>query len=94
MGKQRLTTLFLLLEAFARELDSRKMRIDNICQLINSESRIFLNPSEDDEQEFKLLLTETDKDSLLALLKQKELPKSYSINIKNNFNYFVDELKI
>lgn len=65
-------------EAFARELDSRKIEIDNMSA-DKLRNRYLLNPSEDDEQEFKLLLTETDKDSLLALLKQKELPKSYSL---------------
>lgn len=90
-GQQRLTTIFLLLEAFARELSIRQKEIDRMSS-DKLRNRYLLNPSEDDEQEFKLLLTETDKDSLLALLRQKDLPRLFSINIKNNFNYFSEEL--
>lgn len=91
-GQQRLATLFLLLEAFARELHIRQKEIDNMSS-DKLRNRYLLNPSEDDEQEFKLLLTETDKDSLLALLKQKDLPSLFSVNIINNFNYFSEQLK-
>src|SRR5690625_7575388 len=43
-----------------------------------------LNPLEDGERGFKLLLTQTDKDSLLPLLRQKPWPDQPSLRIQAN----------
>lgn len=47
-----------------------------------------LNPYESGEKGYKLLLTETDKDSLLALIKQRPMPENYSHRIMEKL-YFL-----
>lgn len=93
-GQQRLTTITLLIEALARALgdsepldgfSSRKLR-----------EYYMLNPLEKGERRYKLLLSQTDKNSLLALLDQQSQPKECSIRITENFALFeklIDELE-
>ena len=47
-----------------------------------------LNPDEEGERHFKLLLSETDKDTLLALLQSKPLPDVSSTRIVENHALF------
>lgn len=65
-GQQRLTTVALLIEALARAVgDSEPMDGFSARKLRNY---YLLNPEEDGERRFKLLLSQTDKASLIALL--------------------------
>ena len=52
-----------------------------------------LNPLEEKDRHYKLLLTQTDKDSLVALFDQKSWPIGYSIRIKENFDFFEKKIK-
>ena len=52
-----------------------------------------LNPEEEGERHFKLLLTQTDKQSLLALMQQKPEPDKPSLRIANNFEFFDKRVK-
>jgi len=56
-------------------------------------SYYLLNPLEDGERGFKLLLTQTDKESLLALVQQKGQPIDHSLRINENFVFFEDQVK-
>ncbi len=47
-----------------------------------------MDPLEDGDRAFKLVLTQTDKDTLIALVRQKELPQNYSVRVKENFEFF------
>ena len=85
-GQQRLTTVMLILEALARRLgetepvdgfSARKLR-----------NYYLLNPLEEGERGFKLLLTQTDKQNLLALLQQTSPPAETSLRITDNFAFF------
>ncbi|HCK2705316.1 TPA: DUF262 domain-containing protein, partial [Escherichia coli] len=51
-----------------------------------------LNPYESGEKGFKLLLTETDKDSLLALIKQRPMPENYSHRIMETLLSLMNKL--
>jgi uncharacterized protein with ParB-like and HNH nuclease domain/predicted transport protein len=91
-GQQRLTTISLLLEALARQLgdtepldgfSARKLR-----------SYYLLNPLEDGDRGYKLLLTQTDKDTLLALVQQKDLPKEQSLRVRENFEFFEKQIVV
>ena len=63
-GQQRLTTVTLILEALARQLgDSEPVDGFSARKL---RSYYLLNPLEEGERGFKLLLTQTDKASLLV----------------------------
>lgn len=93
-GQQRLTTVSLLLEALARELGETEP-VDGFSAAKLRHYHL-LNPLEKGERFFKLLLTQTDKQSLLAIVQQKELPEEHSIRVKENFAFFahrVAELK-
>ena len=85
-GQQRLTTAMLILEALARRVgddepidgfSARKLR-----------SYYLLNTLEEGERGFKLLLTQTDKQSLLALLQQNAQPTDPSLRVVENFAFF------
>lgn len=85
-GQQRLTTVTLLLEALARHLgDGEPVEGFSAKKLRNY---YLLNPLEDGEKAFKLLLTQTDKDTLTALVEQRPLPAHGSLRIAQNFELF------
>ncbi len=90
-GQQRLTTVMLIIEALARALGAsepfagfspRKLR-----------NYYLLNDLEDGDRGFKLILTQTDKDTLLALVQQKPLPAEFSLRIAENFEFFSDQIE-
>jgi uncharacterized protein with ParB-like and HNH nuclease domain/predicted transport protein len=90
-GQQRLTTVSLILESLARHLgDAEPLDGFSAKKLRNY---YLLNPEEDGDRGFKLLLTQTDKQSLLALVQQKPLPPEYSLRLKENFRFFEAEVQ-
>jgi uncharacterized protein with ParB-like and HNH nuclease domain/predicted transport protein len=90
-GQQRLTTVMLIIEALARRLgDTEPVDGFSAKKLRNY---YLLNPLEDGERGFKLLLTQTDKHSLLALMQQKPLPADPSLRIKDNFAFFDEQVR-
>ena len=90
-GQQRLTTISLILEALSRSLDGSEPVDGFSAKKIRN--YYLLNKEEEDERGFRLLLTQTDKDSLITLMQQREMPQLYSIRIKENFEFFVDKIK-
>ena len=90
-GQQRLTTVTLILEALARQLgDSEPVDGFSAKKL---RSYYLLNPLEDGERGFKLLLTQTDKASLLALVQQKAQPTDQSLRVTENFAFFEEQMQ-
>ena len=90
-GQQRLTTVALILEALARQLgDSEPVDGFSARKL---RSYYLLNPLEEGERGFKLLLTQTDKASLLALVQQKAQPTEQSLRVTENFAFFEGQVK-
>ncbi len=90
-GQQRLTTIALVLEALARSLgDSEPVDGFTAAKLRNY---YLLNPLETGERGFKLILTQNDKDSLLAVVQQKQWPAECSSRIKENFEFFEAQLR-
>ena len=85
-GQQRLTTVMLLLEALARRVGDKEPLDGFSAKKIRS--YYLLNPLEEGERGFKLLLTQTDKQSLLALMQQKPQPAELSLRITENFTFF------
>lgn len=88
-GQQRLTTCTLLIAALAEFFEQHK-----IPELLNSFSAKKLhnyyltNPEEEGERHFKLILSETDKDTLLAILKNTPQPERFSSRIQENYEQF------
>lgn len=88
-GQQRLTTAMLILEALARHLGNTEP-VDGFSAK-KLRSYYLLNPLEDGERAFKLLLTQTDKQSLVALVQQKPQRAEPSLRIAENFTFFEEQ---
>ncbi|TVQ60152.1 MAG: DUF262 domain-containing protein, partial [Spirulina sp. DLM2.Bin59] len=85
-GQQRLTTITILLEALARHLgDTEPIDGFSAKKLRNY---YLLNHLEEGERGFKLILTQTDKETLLALVQDKNLPQNPSLRLTENFEFF------
>ena len=88
-GQQRLTTCTLLIAALARYFETKGLgeRLETF-----SAKKLFnyylLNPEEEGERHFKLILSETDKETLLALLKNTPMPAEHSHRIAENYALF------
>ena len=91
-GQQRLTTVSLIIESLARELGSeepvqgfspRKLR-----------NYYLLNPEEEGDLRYKLLLSQTDRDTLLAIVNQKPPLADPPLRLKENFEFFRKQIKM
>ena len=90
-GQQRLTTVSLIIEALARYLgDDEPIEGFSARKLRNY---YLLNPEEADLKRYKLLLTQTDEQTLLAIINRKPLPQPSSIRICENFEFFDGTVK-
>lgn len=90
-GQQRLTTVTLLLEALSRGLGDAEP-IDGFSAK-KIRNYYLLNPEEDGERSYKLLLTQTDKNSLKALVRQQPEPDDSSLRVKQNFDFFEKQIE-
>ena len=90
-GQQRLTTVMLILEALARRV-GRSEPVDGFSAK-KLRNFYLLNPFEEGERRFKLLLTQTDKHSLLSLMQQKPQPIESSLRITRNFTFFEERVR-
>jgi uncharacterized protein with ParB-like and HNH nuclease domain/predicted transport protein len=90
-GQQRLTTVTLLLAALAKALgDAEPVDGFSARKLRNY---YLLNPEEMGERHFKLLLSQTDKTTLTAIVSGDEEPKDHSLRVKQSYTLF-DELLV
>ena len=90
-GQQRLTTVSILLEALARAIDNDSQ----VCGFTPNKIRNYylINEHETGDDRFKVVLTQTDKDSLISLVQQKNYPVEFSVRIKENFEFFCEQIK-
>ena len=85
-GQQRLTTVTLLLAALAKALGETEP-VDGFSPR-KLRNYYLLNPEEDGERHYKLLLSQTDKASLISILASGEQPKEPSLRVTQNFSHF------
>ena len=90
-GQQRLTTVMLILEALARHVGGDEPMDGFSAKKLRN--YYLLNPLEEGERGFKLLLTQTDKQSLLALMQQKPESTGHSLRIEQNFDFFDERVR-
>ena len=90
-GQQRLATVMLILEALARHLGDAEP-IDGFSPQ-KLRSYYLLNLLEKNKRRFKLVLTQTDKASLIALVQQRPLPTEASLRIIENFDFFERQIE-
>ncbi|MCQ2925177.1 DUF262 and DUF1524 domain-containing protein, partial [Helicobacter pylori] len=87
-GQQRLTTITLLLIALRNHL-SEEVEILEKFSRKKIENRYLINRDEDGDKKFRLILSESDKDTLLSLIdKNKRKPSEPSVKIMENFKLF------
>jgi len=90
-GQQRLTTVSLLIAALSRALgDGESVGGINSRKLVNY---YLLNVEEDGDLRHKLLLTQTDRDTLIRIIDNKPLPENHSLRMEENFSFFHDQLR-
>lgn len=85
-GQQRLTTAMLLIAALAEALGEAEP-LDGFSPR-KLRNYYLLNPEETGERHYKLLLSQTDKATLTAIVGEKELPKTPSRRVTQNFELF------
>ncbi len=85
-GQQRLTTVSLILEALARQLKETEP-IDGFSAK-KIRHYYLQNPLESEDKKYKLLLSQTDTDTLKALIDNNPEPKDISLRISENFKLF------
>ncbi|GAA7431680.1 hypothetical protein ckin106_07590 [Helicobacter pylori] len=87
-GQQRLTTITLLLIAL-RNHSSDEVKILEKFSRKEIENRYLINSNRDGDKKFRLILSESDKDTLLSLIDEnKRKPSEPSVKIVENFKLF------
>ncbi len=85
-GQQRLTTITLLFIALRNHSSDEVKRKEIESYLINS--------NKDGDKKFRLILSESDKDTLLSLIdKNKRKPSELSLKITENFKLFEEWIR-
>ncbi|MER9568872.1 DUF262 and DUF1524 domain-containing protein [Mesorhizobium opportunistum] len=88
-GQQRLTTSTLLIAALAKHFEEN--RLEEILESFSArklKNYYLLNPDESGERHYKLLLSEADRETMLALLREAPLPAESSTRVLENFKLF------
>lgn len=90
-GQQRLTTLSLMICALAETLKEGEQPVEGFTRK-KLRNYFLLNPEEEGDAYYKLLLAETDKATLLALLDGVPEPAEKSVRISENYAFFKAQL--
>ncbi len=86
-GQQRLTTITLLLTALRDHLSDEVKRKE-------IENHYLINSDKDGDKKFRLILSESDKDTLLSLIdKDRRKPSEPSSKIMENFKLFEEWIR-
>lgn len=94
-GQQRVTTVTLMLAALAAHLDTlpedQREPWDGFSPK-KIRNRFLLNDDEDGERQFKLILSQSDKGALIAILQGVEPPTDMVTRVTENYEYFQRKL--
>lgn len=90
-GQQRLTTISLLLAVLGKSLNSVHGESEINQKQINN--YFLFNGEENGELRYKLMLTQSDKDTFFRLIEDKELPAQASNRLVENYKYFEAKLR-
>jgi uncharacterized protein with ParB-like and HNH nuclease domain/predicted transport protein len=85
-GQQRLTTVTLLIAALAKALGDQEPLEDFSAAKLRG--YYLSNPLESGDRRYKLLLSQTDKDSLISIVSESPAPKEPSLRVTQNFKLF------
>ena len=85
-GQQRLTTILLILEAIARVVEVENDEPVRGFSAPKLRDNYLLEPHEEAESAHKLLLTQNDRDTLVAIVRNEcKMPELPSIRVRKNF---------
>ena len=90
-GQQRLTTITLLLEALQRSLGADEPVEGFSAEKIKS--RYLTRHLEKGDKFFKLLLSQTDDETIKAIIQERELPAEPSLRIMENFEFLLSKIE-
>lgn len=94
-GQQRLTTLTLLLAALRDHIrDTEWTGGDDAPTPTRIDAYFLKNVQEKGDREQKLVLRRHDQATLRAIIDGKEMPKEPSERIRENYDYFRDQLRL
>ncbi len=87
-GQQRLTTITLLLIALRNHLNDEDEFLEKFSRQ-KIQNLYLINSDEKGDKKFRLILSESDRDTLLSLIdKNKRKPSEPSLKIEENFKLF------
>jgi uncharacterized protein with ParB-like and HNH nuclease domain/predicted transport protein len=90
-GQQRLTTMALLIAAMVKALENLPEKSREPVEGFSPRklrSYYLINQEEEGERHYKLILSQTDRTSLIAVVSGNERPKDYSRRIAENYKLF------
>jgi uncharacterized protein with ParB-like and HNH nuclease domain/predicted transport protein len=90
-GQQRLTTLSLLLSALSKAIRASNEEIDISSEAL--EDFYLFNRHAKGSERYKLLLNQKDKETLIRLLDDTEIPDDKSQAIVDNYRYFDTQIR-
>ncbi|GAA8610100.1 DUF262 and DUF1524 domain-containing protein [Helicobacter pylori] len=92
-GQQRLTTITLLLTALRDHLNDEDEFLKKFSRQ-KIQNRYLINSDKDGDKKFRLILSESDKDTLLSLIdKDRRKPSEPSLKIMENFKLFEEWIR-
>ncbi|GAA7725563.1 DUF262 and DUF1524 domain-containing protein [Helicobacter pylori] len=92
-GQQRLTTITLLLTALRNHLNDEDEFLEKFSRQ-KIQNRYLINSDKDCDKKFRLILSESDKDTLLSLIdKDRRKPSDPSSKIVENFKLFEEWIR-
>ncbi len=92
-GQQRLTTITLLFIALRDHLNDEDELLEKFSHQKN-QNRYLINSDEKGDKKFRLILSESDKDTLLSLIdKDRRKPSEPSSKIMENFKLFEEWIR-
>ena len=89
-GQQRLTTATLLIAALAKSIGETEPIDGFSSEMLRG--YYLLNPLEKGERRFKLMLSQTDKTTLTAIVADHEQPQEHSLRVTQNYELFEELL--
>ena len=90
-GQQRITTISLLLSALGKSIDQSPEPLDITGRKIRN--LYLLNPEEDGEYRYKLLLTQNDSETLKKIVEDQEPPINASARVIENYQFFERQIR-
>ncbi len=90
-GQQRLTTLSLLLAALGKAVEGQDG--ESVFSSEEIKEDYLINKHGKKHQRYKLLLTQSDRETLTSLVEGVELPNSASARVIENYRFFQEQIR-